>query len=164
MLAQLKYGYNTLRLKVLECIRTHLTKDRASNPHALKSADIIVQGYSQPLLDGFTCFLLDVRSAFGGSGPGPQTPPVHIQKWSVLSSPFAHKTAFTQFERRTHRREVEIFGMHPEITKRFIWYLQQHAPPDIKIECHVHEYIPLYEFLPQPVNPVPDQQNAAPGP
>lgn len=122
-------------------------REAAAPKHQRKSADIILQGYSQPLLDGFASFLLQTRAALGGSGPGPHTPRVHIQKWSVLSSPFAHKTAFTQFERRTHRRQVQVFGLHPELTKRLIWYLQQHAPPDIQIECRLYEYIPLKTFL-----------------
>lgn len=139
-----------LRQSAIECIKGHMARAEreADAPRRLrKSADIILQGYSQPLLDGFTSFLLQTRSALGGSGPGPHTPRVHIQKWSVLSSPFAHKTAFTQFERRTHQRKVQVFGLHPELTKRLIWYLQQHAPPDIQIECRLHEYIPLRAFL-----------------
>jgi ribosomal protein S10 len=56
-----------------------------------------------------------------------------IRKWTVLSSPFAHKTARTQFESRIYSKGISF--SHPSTFNYdlFAWYLSQNAPPNTKI-------------------------------
>lgn len=36
----------------------------------------------------------------------------------------------TQFERRTWRRNITIYDMHPANVDKFIWYVEENAPAD----------------------------------
>lgn len=134
-----------LRSLVLNILRHHLALTPPPvNPNAsLPSLQIVLYSHHGPLLDAFASFVLETREAVGGTGTGMRTPRMAVQKWSVLSSPHVHKTAWTQFERRTHERVLQIRGLGGELARRMIWYLQQHAPPDVRIKCTMYEYVPM---------------------
>ena len=119
-----------------------VTKDDRCHP-SRRTLDIHITGPHSCMLDVYARFCILVGRHLGFSLPGPKPLPRRIQKWSVLSSPFAHKTAFTQFERRTHGRHLRASGGDAELSKRFIWYLEQNCPPDVQMEFHMHDYIPL---------------------
>lgn len=70
---------------------------------------------------------------------------MRIQKWSVLSSPHVHKTAWSQFERRTHYRQLHFRDIVAtgELGRRLIWYLQLHAPPDVALSFHLNDFLAL---------------------
>lgn len=128
----------------------YLTKQSTyvSPQRPLKHMEIKTKGPNYQLLDAFTDFCVTVGRALGAHVPGPRSLPIQIKKWSVLSSPFAHKTAWTQFERRTHTKLVSIYGLPDvELQKRFIWYIERHAPPDVSFECALHEYTTIKDFL-----------------
>lgn len=55
------------------------------------------------------------------------------QRWTVLSSPFAHKTARTQFEKRTSRYRINIVGIDKEGITLAKWYFTLNAPPTVQI-------------------------------
>lgn len=133
-----------LRRMALEVIRQHVASKTA--PHgnkALPGLQIRLHSHNGPLLDAFTSFVLETRTSIGGFGMGATPLRMEVQKWSVLSSPHVHKTAWTQLERRSHGRVVQMKGLSGELARRIIWYLQQHAPPDVQMECEMHEYLPV---------------------
>lgn len=99
------------------------------------------------MLDAFARFCINSGRAMGAHLPGPTPLPLRTQKWTVLSSPHVHKTAWTQLERRTHGRALRVYGMIGELLRKYIWYLQQHCPPDVQMECQLHEYIPLEKIV-----------------
>ena len=119
-----------------------VTNDDGCSP-SRRTLDIHITGPNSCMLDVYARFCILVGRHLGFSLPGPKPLPRRIQKWSVLSSPFAHKTAFTQFERRTHGRLLRASGGDAELGKRFIWYLGQNCPPDVQMEFHMHDYVPL---------------------
>lgn len=104
------------------------------------SLNVIVRSFNTPLLEAYLQFCVASGRSMGGEVRSSALP-TRIQKWSVLSSPHVHKTAWTQFERRTFGRAFAIYGMHPEVIPKYIWYTEQHAPPDTWLECYIHEYI-----------------------
>ncbi len=91
----------------------------------------------------------DRGSRAGSLGTRIERLPYTVQKWSVLASPHVHKTAWAQYERRTHHQRLTCYGAAGasdaalELGKRLTWYFQQHAPPDVHFEARLHEYIPL---------------------
>ena len=73
---------------------------------------------------------------------GPGALPPTYERWTVLSSPFVHKTARTQFERRTHCSAMEIDGIwREEVGAKFIWYIKSHAPNEIDLQIKVRERV-----------------------
>lgn len=93
------------------------------------------------LVTAFTDFTTQVIQKVGLNlkrGPA-NFPPTH-ENWTVLSSPFVHKTARTQFERRTHCSGMEIDGIwREEVASKFIWYLKRHVPNEIDLEIKLKE-------------------------
>lgn len=122
-----------------------------SSPHcpSPKTMDIKLSlvGSDCSMLDAFARFCINSGRAVGAHLPGPTPLPLRTQKWTVLSSPHVHKTAWTQLERRTHSRALRVYGITGELLRRYIWYLQQHCPPDVQLECQLHEYIPLTRII-----------------
>lgn len=108
-----------------------------------KSLEISLEGRESCMLDAFSKFVQSSSHAIGGICGSPSTPPIHFERWTVLSSPHVHKTARTQFERRTHSRLLHVYNLHPDLIPKLIWYLRQHAPPDVKVDFSSHHYIPV---------------------
>ena len=93
------------------------------------------------LVGSFTDFTSQVALKMGLAlkrGPG-AFPPTY-ERWTVLSSPFVHKTARTQFERRTHCSGMEIDGIwREEVAAKFIWYIKTHTPNEVELEITLRE-------------------------
>jgi ribosomal protein S10 len=144
-------GEGELRRRVVNCIREHVDSKQGLSTNEVKSppksADVIIRGLSIPLIDAYATFCRAIGSSMGAIVPGATSLPTRIQKWSVLSSPHVHKTAFTQLERRVYGRTVKLYGLHPENMSKFVWYIGQYAPPDVKFECYMHEYIPIGKMV-----------------
>ncbi|PJF19921.1 hypothetical protein PSACC_00264 [Paramicrosporidium saccamoebae] len=134
-----------LRARTIECIESVLSKPTAvaktkrSTPLPC-SLNVLIRGLSIPLLDAYLRFCLSAAHSLS-SPTRHGALPTRIQRWSVLSSPHVHKTAWTQLERRVHRRVFGVYGMHEEVIPKFIWYVERHAPPDMKLEFSIHDYV-----------------------
>ena len=93
------------------------------------------------LVSAFTCFAVSSANIMGlklSRGPAPLEP--KYDRWTVLSSPFVHKTARTQFERREHCRVLKIEGIWREdVAAKFVWYLKRHVPNEVTLGITLHE-------------------------
>ena len=103
-------------------------------------------GLDNVLVDAYGKFLADAGRALGAIVGSPRTLPPAIERWSVLSSPHVHKTAWTQFERRTHQRTVRFGNLHPELVGRMIWYSKVHVPPDVQLAWTVNRLTRMSEL------------------
>lgn len=71
---------------------------------------------------------------------GPSALQPTYDRWTVLSSPFVHKTARTQFERRTHGRAMKFEGIwNEDVCSKFIWYLNRHVPNEVELSLNLLE-------------------------
>lgn len=61
----------------------------------------------------------------------------NLKRWTVLSSPFAHKKARTQFEKRTYQRIIDVATESHDLNKTLIWYFWRNAPPSINMNINV---------------------------
>ena len=97
------------------------------------------------LLETFAWKLHSITASLGlaSNASGPSAPPTCYDRWTVLSSPFVHKVARTQFERRLQKRTVHV-GQGPEMAKELLmWYVRRIAPTDIQLAFTIHESINL---------------------
>lgn len=91
------------------------------------------------LLDMYAKTILQLVSRVSGGNPsGIVGLPLQIKKWSVLSSPFVHKTAFTQLERRIHKRKLVLYGLSESIYSKIVWYFTKNAPLNVHIWYQLH--------------------------
>jgi small subunit ribosomal protein S10 len=69
---------------------------------------IKLKGYDHRLLDQSAEQIVAAVERTGATVSGPVPLPTHIQKFSVIRSPFIDKDSQEQFEIRTHKRLIDI--------------------------------------------------------
>ena len=75
---------------------------------AKRKIRIKLKGYDHKLLDQSAEQIVETVEATGVVVSGPVPLPTHIQKFSVIRSPFIDKDSQEQFEIRTHKRLIHI--------------------------------------------------------
>jgi small subunit ribosomal protein S10 len=72
---------------------------------------IKLKGFDHKILDQSAQQIVEAVERTGAVISGPMPLPTHIQKLSVIRSPFIDKDSQEQFEIRTHRRLIYIMEM-----------------------------------------------------
>ena len=75
---------------------------------AKQKVRIKLKGYDHKLLDQAAEQIVEAVERTGATVSGPVPLPTHIQKFSVIRSPFIDKNSQEQFEIRTHKRLIDI--------------------------------------------------------
>jgi len=92
---------------------------------------IKLKGYDHSILDLAAQQIVNTVEATGATVSGPVPLPTHIQKFSVIRSPFIDKDSQEQFEIRTHKRLIDII----ETTSKTIDALTKlNLPAGVKID------------------------------
>ncbi|OGO40152.1 MAG: 30S ribosomal protein S10 [Chloroflexi bacterium RBG_16_57_8] len=69
---------------------------------------IKLKGFDHKLIDQAAEQIVEAVERTGAVVSGPVPLPTHIQRWSVIRSPFIDKRSQEQFEIRTHKRLIDI--------------------------------------------------------
>ena len=72
---------------------------------------IKLKGFDHKILDQSAQQIVEAVERTGAVISGPMPLPTHIQKFSVIRSPFIDKDSQEQFEIRTHKRLIYILEM-----------------------------------------------------
>ena len=72
---------------------------------------IKLKGFDHKILDQSAVQIVEAVERTGAVVTGPVPLPTHIQKFSVIRSPFIDKDSQEQFEIRTHKRLIDIVEM-----------------------------------------------------
>jgi len=72
---------------------------------------IKLKGFDHKILDQSAQQIVEAAEQTGAVISGPVPLPTHIQKFSVIRSPFIDKDSQEQFEIRTHKRLIYIVEM-----------------------------------------------------
>ena len=72
---------------------------------------IRLKGFDHKILDQSALQIVEAAERTGAVVSGPVPLPTHIQKFSVIRSPFIDKDSQEQFEIRTHKRLIYIVEM-----------------------------------------------------
>ena len=75
---------------------------------AKQEVRIKLKGFDHKVLDQSAEQIVAAVEATGAVVSGPVPLPTHIQKFSVIRSPFIDKDSQEQFEIRTHKRLIDI--------------------------------------------------------
>lgn len=60
--------------------------------------------------------------------------------WTLLRSPFIHKKSQENFERRTHKRVLQVRDGGSEAVRRWLGYLKMNAPGGVGMRATIFEY------------------------
>jgi len=72
---------------------------------------IKIKGFDHKILDQSARQIVEALERTGAVVAGPIPLPTHIQKYSVVRSPFIDKDSQEQFEMRTHKRLIDVMEM-----------------------------------------------------
>lgn len=75
---------------------------------------IRLRAYDHRILDQSTGEIVNTAKRTGAQVRGPIPLPTRIEKFTVLKSPHVNKKAREQFERRTHKRVLDIIDPTPQ--------------------------------------------------
>jgi small subunit ribosomal protein S10 len=96
----------------LEKIKMLLGSDSmALQPQTIR---IRLRAYDHRILDQSTAEIVNTAKRTGAAVRGPIPLPTRIEKFTVLRSPHVNKKSREQFERRTHKRLLDIVDPTPQ--------------------------------------------------
>ncbi len=76
---------------------------------------IKLKAYDNKILDKSAGQIVETIERYGGKPIGPVPLPTEIERITVNRSSFIDKNSREQFERRTHKRLIDIFSPSPKI-------------------------------------------------
>ncbi|GAB5590492.1 mitochondrial 37S ribosomal protein rsm10 [Umbelopsis nana] len=114
--------------------------ERIQPTHGIPVCNLHFRGYLPQHLDFYVDFAR--RAAFALKMPcsGPVYLPTQTSRWTVIRSPFVHKKSQENFERKTHKRLLQIKDAHPEVVQRWLHYLKMNAPAGIGMRATTWEF------------------------
>ena len=78
---------------------------------------IIISAFESKILDESVKKIIDVAEKYNAKIVGPVPLPTKIRKYTVLRSSFVYKNSQEAFERRTHKRFLDIINPDAKITE-----------------------------------------------
>lgn len=95
---------------------------------------IKIKGFDHKIVDQSVQQIVEAVERTGAVAVGPVPLPTHIQKFSVIRSPFIDKDSQEQFEIRTHKRLVDVV----EVTSKTIDALtNMNLPSGVEIDIKI---------------------------
>ncbi|KAK0548885.1 mitochondrial 37S ribosomal protein rsm10 [Tilletia horrida] len=113
--------------------------------HGVHVASLTLQTYGPtlPNLENFSTFALRVMGALGIPHSGIARLPTRTSLWTVPKSPFVHKKAQENFERRTHRRVIKMWDANPDVVDRCFAFLREHSMAEVQMKAQIFRYVDL---------------------
>lgn len=75
---------------------------------------IRLQSYDHKLIDQSARTIMDTAQRSGAEVIGPIPLPTKVEKFTILRSTFKHKDSRLQYERRTHKRLIDLKNASPK--------------------------------------------------
>lgn len=113
---------------------------RIQPTHNIPVCNLQMRGYLPQQLDFYADFARRAAYHMGMPCSGTVPLPTQTSRWTVIKSPFVHKKSQENFERKTHKRLLQIKDAHPEVVERWIRYLTMNAPAGIGMRATKIEF------------------------
>ncbi|KAI8145846.1 ribosomal protein S10 domain-containing protein [Fennellomyces sp. T-0311] len=113
---------------------------RLKPTHDIPVCNLQMRGYLPQQLDFYADFAQRAAYHLGMPCTGTIRLPTQTSRWTVIRSPFVHKKSQENFERKTHKRLLQIKDAHPEVVQRWLRYLTMNAPAGIGLRATTWEF------------------------
>ncbi|KAI8364694.1 ribosomal protein S10 domain-containing protein [Radiomyces spectabilis] len=114
--------------------------ERVEPTHNIPVCNLQMRGYLPQQLDFYCDFARRAAFHLGMPCSGTIPLPTQTSRWTVIKSPFVHKKSQENFERKTHKRLLQIKDTHPEVVDRWLRYLTMNAPAGIGLRATKFEF------------------------
>ncbi|KAE8232796.1 hypothetical protein CF326_g2166 [Tilletia indica] len=131
--------------QTFEELRYFQPPESAPLTHGVHVATLSLWTYGPTLhnLENFSIFALRVMGSLGIPHSGIARLPTRTSLWTVPKSPFVHKKAQENFERRTHRRAIKMWDANPEVVDRCLAFLREHSMAEVHSKAQLFRYVDL---------------------
>ncbi|KAL9937838.1 hypothetical protein V8E36_003383 [Tilletia maclaganii] len=129
--------------RTFEELRYFQPPESAPLTHGVHVATLTLWTYGPTLhnLENFSVLALRVMGALGIPHSGIARLPTQKSLWTVPKSPFVHKKAQENFERRTHRRAIKMWDANPEVVDRCLAFLREHTLAEVQMKAQLFRYV-----------------------
>ncbi|KAI8324530.1 ribosomal protein S10 [Martensiomyces pterosporus] len=110
------------------------------SPHGVRVCKVAFRSFQLQRLDFYMTFCRKAAQHMGIPCTGAVRLPRVIRRWTVLKSPFVHKSAMEVFERRTYKRVMVIKDADPEVVKKWLEYIAKNIPAGLGMKYWLTEY------------------------
>ncbi|KAL1405106.1 mitochondrial 37S ribosomal protein rsm10 [Vanrija albida] len=110
-------------------------------PEGVHVATVHLRAYHPTNLDLYSEFAAHTARSLRIPTSGIVRLPTTKELNTVLKSPFVHKKAQQNFERKTHRRTIKVFDTEREVLDLYLRYLRRNGIAGVGIKAYVHEYV-----------------------
>ncbi|KAJ2782923.1 mitochondrial 37S ribosomal protein rsm10 [Coemansia javaensis] len=111
--------------------------------HGIPICRVAFWSFQLQRMDFYMDFCRKAAYHMGVVCAGPVPMPTVVRRWTVLKSPFVHKSSMEVFERRTHKRVLFVRDTHPEVAAKWLEYINANIPVGVGMKYWMHEYEPL---------------------
>ncbi|KAJ2549142.1 mitochondrial 37S ribosomal protein rsm10, partial [Coemansia sp. RSA 1933] len=113
---------------------------RVAKTHGIRVCRVSFHSFQLHRMDFYMDFAIRAAYHLGIPIAGPVSMPVVVRRWTVLKSPFVHKSSMEVFERRTHKRMMVLYDADMEVVKRWLEYLNENIPAGVGMKYWLIEY------------------------
>ncbi|KAL1914369.1 mitochondrial 37S ribosomal protein uS10m [Calcarisporiella thermophila] len=108
--------------------------------HGIVVCNLHFRSYIPQYLDFYVDFARRAAHALGIPCSGPVFLPTQISRWTVPRSPFIHKKSQENFERKTHKRLLQLKDANREVVERWLHYVKVNAPGGVGMRATMFEW------------------------
>ena len=127
--------------RMIELLKAHQVLKPATKPlEAHPSLELRFSSYTKGSINQFANFAVQYFRHLDVPTTEPIKLKTLIQRWTVLKSPHVHKTAFSQFERRTSRLKIQVCNLPIDLVNKSLAYLQKHKVDGVWFDAKIIEY------------------------
>ncbi|WVQ84549.1 ribosomal protein S10 [Cryptococcus sp. DSM 104549] len=110
-------------------------------PHGVHVATLHIRSYHTYYLDLSANFAVHSARSMGIPTSLPAALPMEKSLYTVLKSPFVHKKAQENFERRTHKRVISLFDADRPTLDMLLRYIRRNSLPGVGMKVYLHEWV-----------------------
>ncbi|RKP40077.1 ribosomal protein S10 domain-containing protein, partial [Dimargaris cristalligena] len=100
-------------------------------PVGLVSCNLHFESFSDHRIEFYMDFIRKVAQTMKVSCSQTVGLPTHTQLWTVVKSPFVHKSAQENFARLRIKRMLQIKDTHPKTLEKFLAYVEDNLPAGV---------------------------------
>ncbi|KAI5449119.1 mitochondrial 37S ribosomal protein rsm10 [Naganishia albida] len=113
--------------------------------HGVHIASLTLRAHHPAPLTQFAEFALHAAHSLGIPVSRPAALPVERSLYTVLKSPFVHKKAQENFEKKYHARVIKVWDAEREVVDKWLRYLKKYSVGGVGMKAVVHDWVALDE-------------------
>lgn len=111
--------------------------------HGIHVATLTLRAHHPSPLTQFSAFALHAAHSLGIPASQPAALPVTRTLYTVLKSPFVHKKAQENFEKKYHGRVIKLWDADREVVDKWLRYLKKYSIGGVGMKAVVHDWTSL---------------------